>query len=324
MQILVVAEHDGAVLRQATLSALSFAQSVAQSTEGTVHLLVLGHQLASVVAEAQKFAPVLAADSPELKSPLADRYAHVIARVVNERNFGLLVAASTSQAKDIIGRTGGLLGGVMASDVIAHSIEGSELLLDRPIHAGAAVATVSLVGSPKVVTIRTSSYPPVEPLDASCNADNLPIDSSSLPQMITLESVESKASTRPDVTEARVVVSGGRALKNSDDYERIVGGLADALHGATGSSRALVDSGITPNELQVGQTGKIVAPELYIALGISGAVQHLAGMKNSQTIVAINNDLDAPIFEVADYGLVADIYEAVPELITKLRESQAN
>lgn len=324
MQILVIAEHDGAVLRPATLSALTFAQSVGQATEGTVQLLVLGHELASVVADGVKFAPALVADSPELASPVADRYAHVIANIVKAQNIDLLVAASTSQAKDIVGRAGGLLGGAMASDITGHSFEEGDLQLERPIYAGAAVATVSLLGTPKIVTIRPSSYSPVGPQGAPFDAHDVQIEPSSLPDQIRLESVESKTSARPDVTEARVVVSGGRAFKTSDDFERIVGGLADALEGATGSSRALVDAGITSNELQVGQTGKIVAPELYVALGISGAVQHLAGMKNSRTIVAINNDLEAPIFGVADYGLVADVYEAVPEMVRKLQEHQAN
>ncbi len=322
MQILVVAEHDGTALRQATLSALTFAQSVAQATAGTVQLLVLGQDIASVVAAGVKFVPVLVADSPDLASPVADRYAHVITNIVEVQNIDLLVAASTSQAKDILGRVGGFLGGVMASDVTGHSLVEGELQLERPVYAGAAVATVSLLGAPKVVTISPSSYSPAESQDASCDTHDMPVDLSSLPEQIRLESVETKTSSRPDVTEARVVVSGGRAFKNSEDFERIVGGLADALEGATGSSRALVDAGITPNELQVGQTGKIVAPELYVALGISGAVQHLAGMKNSRTIVAINNDLDAPIFEVADYGLVADVYEAVPEMVRKLQEYQ--
>ena len=322
MQILVIAEHDGTTLRPATLSALSFAQSVAQATNGTVQLLVLGHNVASVVAQAVQCAPVLAADSPDLALPIADRYAHVIAATVTSQSIDLLVAASTSQAKDIVGRAGGLLGGAMASDVTGHAVKDGELQLERPIYAGAAVAIVSLLGAPKIVTIRPSSYPPLQSQDASCDARDVLVETSSLPDLVRLESVDSKASSRPDVTEARVVVSGGRAFKNSDDFERIVGGLADALQGATGSSRALVDAGITPNELQVGQTGKIVAPELYVALGISGAVQHLAGMKNSRTIVAVNNDPDAPIFGVADYGLVADVYQAVPEMIRKLDECQ--
>jgi electron transfer flavoprotein alpha subunit len=320
MQILVIAEHDRAELRPATMSALAFAESVAKATDGTVQLLVLGNELASVVAEGLKYFPVLVADSPELAAPVADRYAQVIATVVKDQNAELVVAAATSQAKDILGRAGGLLGGAMASDVTGHAFEEGELQLERPIFAGAATATVSLLGSPKIVTIRPSSYPPVEPQDASHESREVTIDSSSLPNLIRQESVETKTSARPDVTEARVVVSGGRAFKNSEDFERIVGGLADALEGATGSSRALVDAGITPNELQVGQTGKIVAPELYVALGISGAVQHLAGMKNSQTIVAINSDDEAPIFGVADYGLVADVYEAVPEMVSKLQK----
>jgi electron transfer flavoprotein alpha subunit len=320
MQILVIAEHDGAELRPATLSALAFAQSVAQATEGAVQLLVLGHELSSVVADGAKHSPVLVADSPELATPVADRYAQVIVDVVKDQNAELVVAAATSQAKDVMGRAGGLLGGAMASDVTGHAVEAGELRLDRPIFAGAAVATVSLLGSPKIVTIRPSSYPPVEPQGGANDTSEVAIDPSSLPNLIRQESVETKTSARPDVTEARVVVSGGRAFKNSEDFERIVGGLADALQGATGSSRALVDAGITPNDLQVGQTGKIVAPELYVALGISGAVQHLAGMKNSQTIVAINNDDEAPIFGVADYGLVADVYEAVPEMVSKLQK----
>jgi electron transfer flavoprotein alpha subunit len=319
MQILVVAEHDDAALRPATLSALTFARSVAEATAGTVQLLVLGHELASVVAEGVKYCPVLVADSPELAKPVADRYAQVIATIAKDQHVDLLVAASTSQAKDSVGRAGGLLGGAMASDVTGHAFEEGELQLERPVYAGAATETVSLLSSPMIVTIRPSSYSPVEASDATSGFHEVTFDYSTLPDQIQLESIESKTSARPDVTEARVVVSGGRAFKNSDDFERIVGGLADAFEGATGSSRALVDAGITPNELQVGQTGKIVAPELYVALGISGAVQHLAGMKNSRTIVAINNDVEAPIFGVADYGLVADVYEAVPELVGKLQ-----
>jgi electron transfer flavoprotein alpha subunit len=194
------------------------------------------------------------------------------------------------------------------------------LEFDCPQFAGAVTATLRLLGSPQFVTVRASAYPTAEKdADTLHEMHCLSLESMPSDSRCTYEGLKSKKSARPDVTEAKVVVSGGRALKNSEDFERLVGRLADALGGATGSSRALVDAGITPNELQVGQTGKIVAPDLYIALGISGAVQHLAGMKNSRTIVAINNDPDAPIFDVADFGLVGDVYMLVPELIEKLQ-----
>ena len=249
---------------------------------------------------------------------LADRQACVIADVAARRRTDLIVAASTTYVRDVVGRAAGLLGGAMASDLTAHEVCDGQLVMQRPMYAGSVTATVSLTGHPQIVTIRASAFAAAEPADTACEVAAVDFDGSSLPDHIQLERLDSRASHRPDVTEARVVVSGGRALKNADDFERLVGGLADQLSGATGSSRALVDAGITPNELQVGQTGKIVAPELYLALGISGAVQHLAGMKNSRVIAAINSDPDAPIFEMADYGLVGDIYELVPQLIDKI------
>ncbi len=229
-----------------------------------------------------------------------------------------MVATSTTYVKDVVGRAAGLLGGAMASDIVGHQLRDGQLVMQRPMYAGAVTATVSLTGHPRIVTIRPSAYEAPQPSETPFEITTLDVDASSLPDHIRLERVDSKASHRPDVTEARVVVSGGRALKNSEDFERLVGGLADQLGGATGSSRALVDAGIAPNGHQVGQTGKIVAPDLYVALGISGAVQHLAGMKNSKVIVAINRDPDAPIFEMADYAMVGDVYELVPQLIDKL------
>ncbi len=258
------------------------------------------------------------ADNAGLAHPLADRWSTVIARVVQEQNIDLLVAAAGTFGKDVVARAGGLLGGAMASDVIGHQFQDGKLLLQRPMYAGAVTATVVLSGHPQIVTVRPTAYEPALPNGSTHPITNVSVNDDDLPHHIEREGLAAKATTRPDVSEARVVVSGGRAIKNSEDFERLVGGLADALHGATGSSRALVDAGITPNELQVGQTGKVVAPDLYVAVGLSGAVQHLAGMKNSKVIVAINNDPDAPIFEVADYGLVGDVYEVVPELIEKL------
>ena len=206
----------------------------------------------------------------------------------------------------------------MASEVVGHEFREERLCFRRPLFAGAVVATVALQGKPQIVTVRPSAYPPASARAERCPITAVTVEEAALPKKIEFEELQSKLSNRPDVTEARIVISGGRAIKNSADFERLVGGLADKLHAATGSSRALVDAGITPNAFQVGQTGKVVAPELYIALGLSGAVQHLAGMKNSKTIVAINSDPDAPIFEVADYGLVGDVYELVPQWIAKL------
>jgi electron transfer flavoprotein alpha subunit len=320
MRTLVVAEHDGISLRRASLSCLSFAKSIVAPAGGDVTWLVLGHQTDSVTADAARFAPVLAADSPSLAHALAEPFANTIAHTVRARGFDLLCAAASTFSKDILPRAAALLGGAMVSDVVRHELVDGNILFDSPQYAGAVTATVRLLGSPQVVTVRASSYSAAAAEHTkSYPVELLEIEPEKIAGRATYEGLQSKKSARPDVTEAKVVVSGGRALRNSDDFERLVGGLADALGGATGSSRALVDAGITPNELQVGQTGKIVAPQVYVALGISGAVQHLAGMKNSRTIVAINNDPEAPIFDVADYGLVGDVYQIVPELIEKLQ-----
>lgn len=323
MRILVVGEHDGSSLRGASLSALAFARSVAEASSGDVAWLLLGHQLERVAKEAAVFAPVLAVDSPALDQPLAEPFARVIAAVVKQRGFDMLSAAASTFAKDVLPRAAGLLGGAMASDVLRHEWVDGQLHFDTPRYAGAVTATVRLLGSPQIVTVRASSYAPAESTAKTHAIERLELDASNFARRGRYEGLQSKHNARPDVTEARIVVSGGRAIKNAEDFERLVGGLADVLGGAAGSSRALVDAGITPNDLQVGQTGKIIAPELYIALGISGAVQHLAGMKNSRTIVAINSDADAPIFDVADYGLVGDVYALVPELIEKLASHAA-
>ncbi len=318
MRILVIVEHDSKSVRLGSLSAISFANAVSLEANAEVEILALGDNLTELAEDAARYAPVLMAEAVALAQPAADRYAKVIAEVAQERDANLIVAASTTFAKDIVARAAGLLGGAMASDVVGHEFKAGELLLRRPMYAGAVTATIQLHGESKIVTVRPSAYEPALPRNQPCAITKLTVDETALPQQIEVLGLESKASSRPDITEARVVVSGGRAFKNADEFERLVGGLADKLGGAAGSSRALVDAGITPNELQVGQTGKTVAPELYFALGISGAVQHLAGMKNSKVIVAINSDPDAPIFEVADYGLVGDVCEVVPQIIERL------
>lgn len=318
MRIVVIAEHDGTSLRGASLSAMGFSQSVAEATGGTVAWLVLGHRIDAVADEAARFAPVLTADSSGLENPLAEPYARVISTVVKDRGFELVAAASSTFSKDIVPRAAAQLDGAMASDVVRHELVDGRLQFDAPRYAGAVTATVMLHGSPQVATVRGSAYAAAQPAGQPHKIERLELDAALFNRRGSYEGLKSKQNARPDVTEARVVVSGGRAFKNAEDFEQYVGGLADALGGAAGSSRALVDAGIAPNELQVGQTGKIIAPEVYIALGISGAVQHLAGMKNSRTIVAVNSDPEAPIFDVADYGLVGDVYKITPELIEKL------
>jgi electron transfer flavoprotein alpha subunit len=204
------------------------------------------------------------------------------------------------------------------SDVVDVSRDGDDFIFKRVLFAGNAIANVKLEGALKCLTVRAAAFAQPERVTEPSPIENVTMGAEGLPDFIHFEGREAKIAGRPDSTEARVVVSGGRAIKNAEDFERLIGGLADALGGAVGSSRALVDSGITPNSLQVGQTGKIVAPDLYIAVGISGAIQHLAGMKDTKVIVAINKDADAPIFEVADFALVGDAYQVVPELIEKL------
>jgi electron transfer flavoprotein alpha subunit len=240
--------------------------------------------------------------------------------VVRERNIDVLVAASTAWGKDIVGRAAGALGGAMASDVTGHENADGALRLVRPMYAGALNATVALHGHPQIITIRSSCYAAATPQSAACEVTQIDVDSLDLPVTSEYEGLRAASSERPDVTEARIVVSGGRAFQSSEGFEGLVGALADAVGGAAGSSRALVDAGVTPSDLQVGQTGKAVAPDLYLALGISGAIQHLAGMKNAKIVAAINKDPDAPIFKHADYGLVADIFEVAPMLIEKLQE----
>jgi len=318
MSILVVAEHDGAHARPGSFSALAVARDLgAHSGEG-VELLVIGSGVDSVAAEAARFAPVIVVDSPLLANPTADRYAQIIADVAKARQAGSIVASSTTFAKDILPRASALLSAAMAGDVTDYSFMNGELLLRRPMYAGAAMATVALTGQPLVITVRASAFPAAEPLAQPGERIVWNVDASTLPNHSEYVGVESRPTSRPELTEARVVVSGGRPFRTSEEFENYVGRLADALKGAAGCTRALVDAGIAPNEWQIGQTGKVVAPQLYVALGISGAVQHLAGMKNSRVVVAVNSDPEAPMFSVATYGLVGDVRQIVPELIREL------
>jgi electron transfer flavoprotein alpha subunit len=319
MKILVVGEHDGDALRSASLSCFTFARQLAQATGGSVTWLILGDQLDKVASQAAGLARVLKVESPHLAQPTAEPFGRAIALVARREAFDLVCAASTTFAKDILPRAAAELGGAMASDIVRYEWTKTGLHFDCPQFAGVVTATLRLVGNPQVATVRASAYPPADLVEDSHPVARVQLDAAVLASRAKVVGLKARKSTRPDVTEAQVVVSGGGAVKTSEDFERLVVGLADVLGGAVGSSRALVAAGIAPTELLVGQTGKIVAPDLYVALGISGAVQHLAGMRNSRTIVAINSDPFAPIFDVADFSLVGDVYQVVPELIDKLR-----
>ncbi len=309
MSVLLLADHNNTALGSATLKAMSAARALGQD----VHVLVAGAGCGAAAEQASKLegaAKVLVADAPNLANGLAEEMAALIVPMM--ANYSALVAASTAAGKNVLPRVAALLDVMQISDVIKVV---SPDTFERPIYAGNAIQTVQSGEAKKVMTVRTASFPAVG-LTGSA-----PIEAASAPTAVglsTFEKAELSKSDRPELTAAKIVVSGGRGLQSGENYTKYIEPIADKLGAAMGASRAAVDAGFVPNDYQVGQTGKVVAPELYIAVGISGAIQHLAGMKDSKIIVAINKDAEAPIFQVADYGLVADLFTALPELGAEL------
>ncbi|GAA3554984.1 electron transfer flavoprotein subunit alpha/FixB family protein [Snuella lapsa] len=317
MKILVIAEVQENDVRHASRSAITLAKNAAEAANGEIEIAILGNDIEAAAVAASAYAPTFTLSDATLAHATADRYGAAIALIAQQREADLVVAASTTQGKDCVARAAAQLGGAMVTDAIACENRNGKLVWKRTMHAGGVAAWVAVNGAPVIVTALQSAFEPAVPSEET-TVTALDIDVSILPSAIQFESVSIKQSTRPDVTEAAIVISGGRAFKTAEDYERLIGGLADKVGGGTGSSRAAVDAGIAPNENQVGQTGKIVAPDLYLGIGISGAVQHLAGMKNSKVIAAINTDEEAPLLDYADFALIADAYEAIPEMIEKL------
>ncbi len=317
MKILIIAEAQGSEVRHASRSAITLAKNAAAAANGDIEIAMIGDDIVAAATAASGYAPTFTLSDASLAQPTADRYGAAIAQIVQQRGADLVIAASTSQGKDCVARAAAQLGGTMVTDATACENRDGKLVWQRTMHAGGVAAWVAVNGSPVVVTALQSAYEPAEPTGET-SVTVLDIDVAALPSAIQFDSVSTKQSDRPDVTEAAVVISGGRAFKTADDYESLIGGLADKVGGGTGSSRAAVDAGIAPNENQVGQTGKIIAPDLYLGIGISGAVQHLAGMKNSKIIAVINTDDEAPLLDYADFALIADAYEAIPEMMEKL------
>jgi electron transfer flavoprotein alpha subunit len=309
MTSLVIVEHEGDQLKASTLNAVTAAQKIG----GPVHLLVAGHQCAALAQTVAKIAgveKVRVADAPQYAHPLAENLAALVVALAPD--YSHILAPATTFGKNFLPRVAALLDVAQISDTIA--VESPDTFV-RPIYAGNALATVQSADHIKVITVRTTGFEAAKTDGGSALVESTAaVDDAGGSRFVSQELTKS---ARPELTSARVIVSGGRGMGNGENF-KLLEALADKLNAAVGASRAAVDSGFVPNDYQVGQTGKVVAPELYIAVGISGAIQHLAGMKDSKVIVAINKDAEAPIFQIADYGLVADLFQAVPELTDKL------
>jgi electron transfer flavoprotein alpha subunit len=310
MSVLVFAEHDNTTLKPATLNTVSAAEAL-----GTPTVLVIGSNCSRAAEEATKIAgveKVLVADAPFFEHPLAEAAAPLIAGL--SKGFTHLLAPATTTGKNVMPRVAALLDVAMISDITG--IVDADTFV-RPIYAGNAMATVKSGDAVKVITVRTTAFDLASAEGGSAAIETVsPGEDPGLSRLVGQELTKSE---RPELTAARIVISGGRGMGNGENF-KLIEEVADKLGAAVGASRAAVDAGFVPNDYQVGQTGKVVAPELYIAVGISGAIQHLAGMKDSKIIVAINKDEEAPIFQVADYGLVADLFQALPELATELKK----
>jgi len=310
MKTLVWVEHDNAVMKDATLAAVTAASKL-----GEVHAIVAGSGCQAVADQAAKVAgigKVHLADDAAYANALPENVAPLIADLMGHHDA--FVAPATTTGKNIAPRVAALLDVMQISDIL--SVEEGDKTFTRPIYAGNAIATVTSSDEKLVITVRGTAFE-----KASTDGGSGTVEAVSGPGDAGLSSFVSEEiakSDRPELTSAKIIVSGGRALGSSEKFEEVITPLADKLGAGIGASRAAVDAGYVPNDYQVGQTGKIVAPEVYVAIGISGAIQHLAGMKDSKTIIAINKDEDAPIFQVADYGIVADLFNAVPELTSKL------
>jgi electron transfer flavoprotein alpha subunit len=312
MSILLLAEHDNKTLSPSVAKALTAAKAIGQD----VHVLVAGagsRPVAEAAAKLDGVAKVLLADADHLGHQLAEEVAALIVSLMP--NYDAAISPSTASGKNILTRVAAALDVMQISDIIKVI---SPDTFERPIYAGNAIQTVQSTDGKKVITVRTTAFP------AAAETGSAPIEDAKAPApagLSTFQKAELQKSDRPELTAAKIVVSGGRGMQSGENFKKYIEPVADKLGAAVGASRAAVDAGYMPNDHQVGQTGKVVAPELYIAVGISGAIQHLAGMKDSKVIVAINKDGEAPIFQVADYGLVADLFQVLPELQAELEKA---
>jgi electron transfer flavoprotein alpha subunit len=317
MSVLVLAEHDNRALKPATLNAVTAASDIAKAVGGDVHILIAGkgcRPVAEAAAQIAGAAKVLLADDAAYEHGIAENLAPLV--VALAPNYSHVLAPATTSGKNLMPRVAALLDVMQISDISA--VEGPDTFV-RPIYAGNALATVQSKDKIKIITVRGTAFAPAAATGGNAAIET--IETAEAPGITEFVGAELSKSERPELTSARIIISGGRGMQSGDNFH-LLEKVADKLGAAVGASRAAVDAGFVPNDYQVGQTGKIVAPELYIAVGISGAIQHLAGMKDSKVIVAINKDEEAPIFQIADYGIVGDLFKILPELEEELGKRQ--
>jgi len=321
--VLVVAELLDGQLRKNTLSAVSFARKVAEGTGGSFDVLAIGEGTEAAAASLAPYGARAILTAEIEGGYLAEKYAPTVAEVAKSRGHGVIAATASTFGKDLLPRAAARLGAGVASDIAGVSVDGGTLVYRRPMYAGNVYGHCSIGTDVQVVTVRQSEFEAAEETGGYTSAEAVEGVSDGPMDRIEFVSLVAVKSERPELSDASVVVSGGRALKSAENFKTVLEPLVDALGAAMGASRAACDAGYVPNDLQVGQTGKVVAPKLYVAVGISGAIQHLAGMKGSKVIVAINNNKEAPIAGVADYFLVADLFKAVPELTAEIQKVRA-
>ncbi|MBL8685317.1 MAG: electron transfer flavoprotein subunit alpha/FixB family protein [Myxococcales bacterium] len=325
-KILVVAELGGGALKKTTHSAITFARTAAQGTGGSFDILAIGKGAEGAAAHLNGYGAgsVLVADDAYLANYVGERFSPTVAAVAKSGGYDVVVITASAFGKDLAPRVAARLDAGLASDIARVETDGGKLSYKRPMYAGNAIATMTVNTSIQVVTVRQAEFEAAAPSGSTSPVTKVGVEKQASGDKVEFVAFEeSVKSARPELTEASTVVSGGRALKSAEGFKTVLEPLVDAFGAAMGASRAACDAGYVPNDLQVGQTGKVVAPKLYVAVGISGAIQHLAGMKNSKVIVAINKDPEAPIFQVADYGLVADLFKAVPELADAVKKAKS-
>jgi electron transfer flavoprotein alpha subunit len=318
--ILVVGEILEGDLRANSLSAVAFAKQVAEGTSGAYDILVVGDGADQAAETAAKYGARKVLKAQVDGGYVAEKVAATVAEVAKSGGYGVVTSAAGTTGKDLMPRVAAKLEAGVASDIASVEVDGEKLVYRRPMYAGNIFGYCTVTSDVQVVTVRQTEFEGAEEAGGASPIEAVEVASDPAAEKVEFVSMETQKSERPDLTEADIVVSGGRALKSAENFENVMEPLVDALGAAMGASRAACDAGYVPNDLQVGQTGKVVAPKLYIAAGISGAIQHLAGMKGSKTIVAINKDKEAPIAQVADYFLVADLFDAVPELTEAVKK----